>query len=213
MTAMSESNNGRELPEHSTLERLPAEIRNHIYALVVVREDHLDLTIALRQPGLAATNSEIRAEVLPVFYGANVFMWKASMGRSNHDKRLIEQYAKDSRLMKGVGAYLEFWEEEARFQVLTKGDGTLECTFKNTVEGGLPVCACLEGRMDKARRQGTQSDVTLATSLLQVCALCLGLYAHQCRLPPVLRRRGPPPPSKCYVCQGDYRYVMEMSFR
>ena len=78
-------------PQLSRLEKLPAELRNHIYTLSVV-EYHKDLYVtefALRRigkvnyyglgsgwspPALAATNRRIQKEVLAIYYGEHTFV-------------------------------------------------------------------------------------------------------------------------------------------
>ena len=67
----------------SSFLRLPAELRNHIYQMVLVKSDLIDTTCSstfykmqalVAQPALTKVCRQIRAETLPIFYGANVFL-------------------------------------------------------------------------------------------------------------------------------------------
>lgn len=89
------------LAEISRLQSLPAELRNHIYQLAVVHERSVDAAVHATgsestglspchwrfdcvQPALAATCRQIRNEILPIYYGENVFrfkIWTACSGQ------------------------------------------------------------------------------------------------------------------------------------
>ena len=88
---------------------LPAELRNRIYELVLVKEkpklqcflpptivsiETMEKTQFIQQPALTRTCSQIRQESLPVFYGGNIFFisclryrplikWLAIIGAKN----------------------------------------------------------------------------------------------------------------------------------
>ena len=62
---------------------LPPELRNHMYQLVVIDDDRINMrvrfwnadgspNVQLRQPSLAATCRQIRAEALSMFYSCNI---------------------------------------------------------------------------------------------------------------------------------------------
>lgn len=72
-------------PKPSRLESLPAELRNRIYNLVVVKDSSIPIAedgrthgaakvlFTARQPTLALVNRNVRCEVLPIYYGENTF--------------------------------------------------------------------------------------------------------------------------------------------
>ncbi|KAK5121489.1 hypothetical protein LTR85_005322 [Meristemomyces frigidus] len=71
--AVSESLPASESP----LLKLPAEIRNAIYTLALVKDEPINVgyfEAFLREPGLLAANRQIRREGMPIFYGANTFI-------------------------------------------------------------------------------------------------------------------------------------------
>lgn len=61
--------------------RLPAELRNHIFQLSVLKLFSIDIlsrnskrqSPRLLQPSLSRTSRQLRREVLPIFYGGNAF--------------------------------------------------------------------------------------------------------------------------------------------
>lgn len=60
----------------TTFLSLPAEIRNEIYSLALVECSPVTIRSArpyLLEPGLLATNRQVRSEVLGIWYGENVF--------------------------------------------------------------------------------------------------------------------------------------------
>ncbi|KAK3707637.1 hypothetical protein LTR37_011985 [Vermiconidia calcicola] len=63
-------------PQISALvNKLPAELRNHIYRLVLVRSQKIGRTYCalLSEPALLATCRQIRTEALAIYYSENVF--------------------------------------------------------------------------------------------------------------------------------------------
>lgn len=102
------TNTGSKLSHLSSLERLPAEMRSRIYVLAVADDCELDLARAAKQPALAATNTFIRSEVLPVYYGENVFTVDISIHedkfKTTKPQKYIDNFAKYTKLMKCVGA-------------------------------------------------------------------------------------------------------------
>ena len=65
--------------ESSPLARLPPELRNTIYEMVVLEEDPIDIeadqtTLAFPIPGLLRTCSQLCAEASSIFYGRNIFV-------------------------------------------------------------------------------------------------------------------------------------------
>lgn len=70
-----------ELDEPQRLENLPAEVRNRIFRYAVVRDEPYDLSTKESRaevvgPALSLVNKSIRREVIPVFYGRNLFVTK-----------------------------------------------------------------------------------------------------------------------------------------
>lgn len=71
---------------------LPAEIRNMIYWIVLVKtHSHPSVHFRFRQPPLTLVNKQIRSESLPVFYGNGQF--KIYFGRPYDFKRLQKRWA------------------------------------------------------------------------------------------------------------------------
>ena len=54
--------------------RLPAEIRDIIWELVVVEPSPIDVDPAMKPPGLLAVNRQIRNEAIDAYYSSNRFM-------------------------------------------------------------------------------------------------------------------------------------------
>ena len=55
---------------------LPAEIRTYIFNLTVVEDKPIAISWVppfVTEPGFLATNRQIRAEAMPIFYGNNIF--------------------------------------------------------------------------------------------------------------------------------------------
>ena len=78
--------------EESPLLGLPPEIRNEIYIFTLVEDnpmniEHLGATV-LREPALLATNSQIRAEGLPMYYALNTFEARTSLHTASFIKAL-----------------------------------------------------------------------------------------------------------------------------
>ncbi|KAK5121490.1 hypothetical protein LTR85_005323 [Meristemomyces frigidus] len=60
----------------SRLLDLPAELRNLIYAFAVVQDEPIPIPTEapyIQEPALLATNRQVRAECLPIYYGSNTF--------------------------------------------------------------------------------------------------------------------------------------------
>ncbi|KAK4540490.1 hypothetical protein LTR36_009128 [Oleoguttula mirabilis] len=82
---------------------LPPELRNYIYELVVTRNGPIDMRprswsldglpeIELRQPALAGTCKQIRAEALATFYSLNVFEQTFEIGGWLNDGESLAAY-------------------------------------------------------------------------------------------------------------------------
>ena len=99
---------------------LPAELRNTIYSLVVVEQHPIEVKAGI-EPALLATNHQIRAEAIAVFYSMNTF-------QSLHGY-LLFSVEKAARWIRNLG--------EARTEMLT----SLRC-------GGSPargmIVRCIE---------------------------------------------------------------------
>lgn len=163
-----------ETEELSPLEKLPAELRNRIYALVVVDQKHLDLSCAGRQPALAATKSTIRKDVLPIFYGENIFMVDisdfGSLTSTAELDRFVEEYKKFTKSMKRVGAYdpsPPMPYNYAKLHVLVKTDDTVEMTFHD-VNSSSPACTCSIMKVVSQKHDVDDLD-TLPGQLLKAC--------------------------------------------
>ncbi|KAK3714999.1 hypothetical protein LTR37_007489 [Vermiconidia calcicola] len=73
---------------------LPAELRNEIYALVVVQDDQIELPLLppyVRQPKLLGVNRQIRAEALSIYYGENVFQIQGSTSAAQFMRSVSEE--------------------------------------------------------------------------------------------------------------------------
>ncbi len=86
----------------SAFERLPPELRNRIYSLVLIEAKPIDLVTWRRrsrfrrpgirdlvyqalEPSLLAVSKSVRSETLPIFYGANVFEHEGVVGMLPHN--------------------------------------------------------------------------------------------------------------------------------
>ncbi|KAK3681858.1 hypothetical protein LTR37_020817 [Vermiconidia calcicola] len=66
--------------------KLPAELRKHIYRLVLVQLDTIDISLnrTPNEPALLATCSQIHDEALSVYYGENTFLEDIVLSRAQH---------------------------------------------------------------------------------------------------------------------------------
>lgn len=69
--------NARNMDQHSPLLNLPAELRNHIFKLAVVKDHPIEIYswVAHRKAALLATCKQIRSEALAIYYGENTFIF------------------------------------------------------------------------------------------------------------------------------------------
>ena len=72
----------------SRLTSLPAELRNRIYRLALINDKPLNITSKKtnQEPALLATNRQIRAEALKIYYAENIFLLRVDLGY-RFDKR------------------------------------------------------------------------------------------------------------------------------
>ncbi|KAK3691795.1 hypothetical protein LTR37_018394 [Vermiconidia calcicola] len=78
----------------TTFLALPAELRNEIYALVVVQDYQIELPLLppyVRQPKLLGVNRQIRAEALSIYYGENVFQIQGSTSAAQFMRSVPEE--------------------------------------------------------------------------------------------------------------------------
>ncbi|KAK4610170.1 hypothetical protein CLAFUW4_14019 [Fulvia fulva] len=62
-------------PPQCFLFKIPGELRNRIYREVLVKDEHIKYDASgYQRPALLATNKEIRAEAMSIFYYENTFM-------------------------------------------------------------------------------------------------------------------------------------------
>ena len=105
----------------SQLEKLPAELRSCIYTMAVVPNTAIDLArygyIDRRTtytPALARTNSNIRKEVLAIFYGQTRFTVElGSLFPHNSDLRMwLQRHSQCVALMRHVSIRQRIWRAE-----------------------------------------------------------------------------------------------------
>lgn len=144
-----------------------------IYEQVIldIRGGYAAMTV--NQPALAATNSNIRKEVLPIFYGANKFL--IEIGHADpYDDDILDYPAfinqiPHMQLMKRVGAYepRRFIGGMAKLYTYINDSGSVEVTLE---EFGMswPACLCFTMREVDGGTSGTRST-TLAPLLMLAC--------------------------------------------
>lgn len=96
--------------ELSPLERLPPKIPNRISTLAVRKDAFVELRLATRQIPLAATNKNLREQVLPIFYGINTFVLNTTdkdygVAFDARVKAFVDRWGKYLKFMKRFGAY------------------------------------------------------------------------------------------------------------
>lgn len=163
----------------SRLERLPAEIRNRIYAMVVIHENVTldirggDATMSVSQPAIAATNSNIRKEVLPIFYGANRFLIEighadAYDGNFRNYPGFIKQVP-HTRLMKRIGAYdpIRCMGRTTKLYACIN-NGEIELKLEG-FDLSWPGCLCFTMR-EMSGEDNNNRATTMASRLMLACA-------------------------------------------
>lgn len=207
---MPHSKNDRETLELSALERLPPEIRNRIYALTAVSKNDIDLEAALQQPALLATNSNIRAEVLPIFYGANTFLARVQQGDlCRAIKESAAPFSKYSKLMKRVGAFFEHGlapEIDAKLRIFI-GNDRLDVELNTTTKNGLPICPCFREFLERECAGVAQSSRDLADSLFRTSVTNLACHSDPAVFEIAKLR------DSCPSCGKLYEYLNAMRFR
>ena len=181
---------GVEKAHLSTFERLPAEIRNNIISFAVVRDHHLDISMAKRQPALAATNSNIRKQTLAIFYGANTFLMKACGNSASYiggtATKVLHEYAPYLEMMRRVGAYCRARNSSMTYSKLfthLKHDQAIEVQFTSAEQVQL-ACACR--LMYVSSKQEGFGTGTYAGDVLYACIVALerlmdpNLSRHPC---------------------------------
>ena len=114
---------GTVAPSRPTLERLPAELRNRVYELVLEQDDEIVITVSHDKPGLlmqcdnawpnvlalTQTSRGIRKECLPIFYEQNDFTFDLDIS-DNDGFSFLERYVVEERIdkladcLKGINA-------------------------------------------------------------------------------------------------------------
>lgn len=159
----------------SPLQHLPAEIRNHIFTLVVVYGD-LDIRSVVIQPAVAATNLKIRNEVLPIFFGANRFMVELKKDQSDRDSlarisTMDHFYARYLKLISVVGVYFSSCHPmlpDTKLYVFLRNDSTLGVRFEG-IHPDSQMCLCHVKKV--MRKPNGNGNMTLAGRCLRACAI------------------------------------------
>lgn len=168
-------------------------MRNRIYFLAVVDDGDLDITQAAKQPALAATNSRIRSEVLPIFYGENVFVIDISSHedtfKTNKPQDHIDRYAKYTPLMTCVGACNSapsprpFGIDIPKVHVHIQQNGLVEVVFRG-LRSATPACVC---SIRKTIQDEEHSVEDLPARLLLACGIDLNRTMHEVEMDEFMR--------------------------